>query len=231
MSSHPDVAIVRSLLNAIDDECEDGREWQFMPHALAALDRIESALMGTTRENLMPMLNTVTEQELAARAIAPRITETDLEAAINSEHYFTAQDGRNGALNAGTYSGREVPSDGDADLLPLGLLTICVLVLENGYTVTGTSACASPANFDADIGKRLARRDAVRQVWPLLGFQLRDRIHHAPALHAAAVALAIDADTCEHNAPIHADGGNQAQAELCRANAASYRAAIARLVP
>lgn len=179
----------------------------------------------------MPMLHTVTEAELAAKAIAPRITEADLEAEITSEHFFTAQHGRNGAMDAGAYSGREKPLKGDADLLPLSLLTICVLVLRNGYTVTGTSACASPANFDADVGKRLARQDAVRQVWPLLGYALRDRLHHAPAVHAAVVALDIAANTCEHNAPIHESAGNMEQAELSRANAASCRAAIARLVP
>lgn len=171
----------------------------------------------------MPMLNTVTEEELAARAFAPRVTEGDVEAAIASEHFFTAAHGVLGAWR----DGDAAPDGPDA----LALLTICVLVLRNGFTVTGTSACASPANFDADIGKSLARRDAVRQVWPLLGYALRDRLHHAPAVHAAAVELDIAANTLEHNAPIHADGGNQAQAELSRANAASCRAAIERLVP
>lgn len=179
----------------------------------------------------MPMLNTVTEAELAAKAIAPRITPNDIEAEITSEHFFTAQHGRNGAMDAGAYSGREKPLEGDADLLPLSLLTICVLVLRNGYTVTGTSACASPANFDADVGKRLARQDAVRQVWPLLGYALRDRLHHAPAVHAAVVALDIAARTCEGNAPVHVAMGNTEQAEASNANAVSYHAAIARLLP
>lgn len=169
----------------------------------------------------MPMLNTVTEAELAARAVAPRVTEADVEAAIESEHCFTAEHGVIGAW-------RDTGSSPDGHV-SLSLLTICVLVLRNGFTVTGTSACASPANFDADIGKRIARADAVRQLWPLLGYALRDRLHHAPAVHAAAVELDIAANTLEHNAPIHADGGNQAQAELSRANAASYRAAIERL--
>lgn len=56
----------------------------------------------------------------------------------------------------------------------LRLLTFCVLVLRNGFTITGQSACASPENFDADIGRRISRDDAIRQVWPLLGFRLRD---------------------------------------------------------
>lgn len=230
MSAHPDVAIVRSLLNAIDDECEPGQEWQFMPHALAALDRIESALMGTTQENLMQ--GTVTERELASKAVAPRVTEADLEAEITSEHCFTAAQGdlkaqEDAAFATGARDGaqaRPVPES-------LRLLTICVLVLRNGYTVTGTSACASPANFDADVGKRLARQDAVRQVWPLLGYALRDRLHHAPAVHAAVVALDVSARVCEGNAPVHASMGNHEQAETSTANAVSYRAAIARLQP
>lgn len=67
---------------------------------------------------------------------------------------------------------------------PLGLLTFCVLVLRNGFTVTGTSACASPENFDAEIGRKVARQDAVRQVWPLMGYQLREnlwQLQHGPA--------------------------------------------------
>ena len=44
----------------------------------------------------------------------------------------------------------------------LGLLTFCVLVLRNGFTVTGESACASPENFDAEIGRKVARANAVQ---------------------------------------------------------------------
>lgn len=55
--------------------------------------------------------------------------------------------------------------------------------------------------------------------------------HPGDDLDAAIALLMMSAETCDHNAPIHADGGNHAQADLCRANAASYRAAIARLVP
>lgn len=58
----------------------------------------------------------------------------------------------------------------------LGLLTFRVLVLRNGFTVTGESACASPENFDAAIGRRIARENAVQKIWPLLGFRLRDKL-------------------------------------------------------
>ena len=103
----------------------------------------------------------------------PRILPQDIENNIASEHYFTAREGRDGALAAGTYVGRERPVVGGADLLPLELLTFCVLVLKNGFTVTGESACASPENFDAEIGRKVARQNAVNKIWPLMGYELR----------------------------------------------------------
>lgn len=117
------------------------------------------------------------EQEIQAKGLtAPRVTPADIEAEIASEHYFTAWDGRLGALAHDAYVGRERPQKADADLLPLSLLTFAVLVLRNGFTVTGESACASPQNFDAEIGRKIARQNAVNKIWPLLGFRLRDRL-------------------------------------------------------
>lgn len=58
----------------------------------------------------------------------------------------------------------------------LGLLTFCVLVLKNGFTVTGESACASPENFDAEIGRKIARQNAVQKIWPLMGYELRTKL-------------------------------------------------------
>jgi hypothetical protein len=55
-------------------------------------------------------------------------------------------------------------------------LTFCVLVLRNGIMVTGQSACVSAANFDAEIGRKIARKNAVEQLWPLLGFRLADKL-------------------------------------------------------
>ena len=107
---------------------------------------------------------------------APRVTPADIEAAIRSEHYFTAMHGRSGAIDAGEYVGRESPAVNDADLMALRLLTICVLVLKNGFTVTGESACVSPENFDAEIGRKVARENAVDKMWPLLGYALKEKV-------------------------------------------------------
>ena len=55
-------------------------------------------------------------------------------------------------------------------------LTVCALTLRNGFTVTGESACASPENFNAEIGQKIARANAREKLWPLLGFRLRDEM-------------------------------------------------------
>ena len=94
-----------------------------------------------------------------------QITPADIEANIASEHYFTAGD----AAYPGEVVGSAYPK--------LQLLTFCVLVLRNGFTVTGESACVSPENFDAELGRKIARQSAISKVWPLLGFALKERLH------------------------------------------------------
>ena len=117
------------------------------------------------------------EQGIQAKGLtAPRVTPADIEANIASEHYFTGLNGREGALSAGGYVGRETPKQDNSDLVPLSLLTFCVLVLRNGFTVTGESACASPENFDAEIGRKIARQNAVSKILPLMGYELKQRL-------------------------------------------------------
>lgn len=106
------------------------------------------------------------EQEIQERGLtAPRITPADIEANIVSEFYFTAADGVRGESQLGTSPGGRAES--------LERLTFCVLVLKNGFTVTGESACASPENFNAEIGRKIARQNAAEKVWPLMGYELR----------------------------------------------------------
>lgn len=107
---------------------------------------------------------------------APRVTPQHIERIIMSEHYFTAADGRTGALVNGTYQGRERPLPEDDDVKQLGLLTFCVLVLANGFTVTGESACVSAENFNAEIGCQIARENAVNKIWMLEGYLLKQEL-------------------------------------------------------
>lgn len=57
-----------------------------------------------------------------------------------------------------------------------GKVTIALLTMVNGYVVVGFSACVSPENFDAEIGRRLAYDDAFRQLWALEGYLLAERM-------------------------------------------------------
>ena len=117
------------------------------------------------------------EQEIQSKGLtAPRVTQQDIEENIQSEHFFTAREGRMGAIDNETYVGRETPMPDNSDLKPLELLTFCVLVLKNGFTVTGESACASPENFDAELGRKIARQNAVQKIWPLMGYALKGRL-------------------------------------------------------
>ena len=107
------------------------------------------------------------EQEIQSKGadVAPRVTPADIEANIAYTVYFTAADGVCGAVM------QALPTEPS-----LNLLTFCVLVLRNGFTVTGESACASPENFNAEIGRKIARENAVAKVWPLMGYELRSKL-------------------------------------------------------
>jgi Phage protein (N4 Gp49/phage Sf6 gene 66) family len=122
------------------------------------------------------------EQEIQSKGLnAPRVTPADLEDAISSEHFFTAAQGDEKATEDAAFAAGKGSLQRDYEARSttpkaLELLTLCVLVLKNGFTVVGKSACASPENFDADLGRKIARADAVNQMWPLLGYALKDRL-------------------------------------------------------
>lgn len=97
-----------------------------------------------------------------AVAIKPRVTLDQIKSLITSERFFVDE-----------------------------TLTICVLTLANGYKVTGESASADPANFNAELGKKIAKEKATAQIWPLAGFLLRDKLHREdnPAVMRCKVVL------------------------------------------
>jgi len=88
----------------------------------------------------------------AAGKTAPRLTPDDIDRAIVSEMYH---------------------------VFPGTALTIAALTLRNGYIVTGESAAASPENFDAAIGRKIARENARNKIWGLEGYLLRERLSKA----------------------------------------------------
>lgn len=86
-------------------------------------------------------------------AVAPRVTLADVEAKVAHEEYAVFG----------------------------GVLTICVLHTANGFTVTGESACASPANFNEELGRKFARERAISKLWGFEGYALREVLHLAEA--------------------------------------------------
>ena len=139
------------------------------------------------------------EQEIQAKGLtAPRVTPADIEANIAGEYYFTAADGFRlhwltedhpkhdtrasvydiaSNVNVRSYASTCASIDATAGTpQPLGLLTFCVLVLRNGFTVTGESYCADAERFDAETGRNEARKDAINKAWPLMVYALKERL-------------------------------------------------------
>jgi len=98
------------------------------------------------------MNNQQIEQEIQKKQLlAPRVTPERLDEVIASVGYHV-------------FDGSQ--------------LTVCCLTLVNGFTVTGESACASPENFNAELGRKIARNNAKNKIWALEGYLLKDWLYH-----------------------------------------------------
>lgn len=96
------------------------------------------------------MNNQEIEQEIQDKGLtAPRVTQARIEEVIVGEDYH---------------------------IFPETTLTVCCLKLANGFTVTGESACASPENFDVELGRKIARENAKQKIWALEGYALREKL-------------------------------------------------------
>lgn len=101
-----------------------------------------------------------------------RVTLDELEAAIKHERYLNLGDSV--AIRGVSASGESTQVNGAP--APTFRTTLCVLVLDNDIVVVGKSACIDDRLFEAKVGREIARRDAIAQVWPLLGMRLADKI-------------------------------------------------------
>ena len=121
------------------------------------------------------------EQEIQDKGLnAPRLTPDHINSVIQRVHYFTAGDGYVGALTSSEeFNALPEHEHTVQPPLQLDLLTFCVIVLRNGFTVTGESACASPKNFNADIGQKVAYENAREKSWLLEGYLLKEKLYQA----------------------------------------------------
>lgn len=98
------------------------------------------------------MNETAIENEILSKGLtAPRLTPDDIDAVIGLVEYFRVT----------------------------AVLTVCVITLRNGFTVTGESACASPENYDKEIGNKIAFQNAREKIWALEGYLLKQRLYEA----------------------------------------------------
>lgn len=113
---------------------------------------------------------------------APRVTPEDIEAAIKAEWYVTGDSAFQDAFGASS------PAERDT----LRTSTWCYIQLHNGFTVVGHSAMVSAENFIPEVGRTIARKKAIDQLWPLMGFALRDRLHSAEQPAPASPLAELD---------------------------------------
>ena len=94
------------------------------------------------------------------------VSKEAIEAKIKSVYYFNGAD----AVKSAFVDPSALPAD---DLANLGLVTYCVIILENGFKVEGVSACVDPANYDEEKGKAYAYENAFEKIWEVEGYLLR----------------------------------------------------------
>ena len=136
------------------------------------------------------------EQEIQSKNLnAPRLTPGSIDSKIALEMYFTGS----GIIAAQTHCHhlglmRIQHHEGEDLHKPIETLTFCVLVLENGFTVTGESACASPENFDAEIGRKIAFENAREKIWLLEGYLLKEKLNHKIKIQEHFASQGVDAE-------------------------------------
>jgi hypothetical protein len=100
---------------------------------------------------------------------APKISLADIESEILSVAYTTGDNFLKHATIV-ERNDKTVPPDAHT-------VTVCMITMKNGWMVVGMSAPASPENYDASQGRKLAYDKCIQQIWPLMGYQLKEQLH------------------------------------------------------
>lgn len=137
------------------------------------------------------------EQEIQSKNLnAPRLKPADIDAVIVSEHYFTAAQGEAKALEDGAFVNGSLNG---AALRPipelLSQITFCVLILKNGYKISGVNhSGVSPENHDPELGRKLAYENARNKVWELEGYLLKEKLNHKIKIQEYFASQGVDAE-------------------------------------
>lgn len=97
---------------------------------------------------LAPPMSSEEVQKILGGQIFPKVTPESIKARITKVDYLT---------------------------LPDSTVTLCNITIENGFSVRGESACVDPRNFNQEVGKTIAYRNAFDKLWALEGYLLAER--------------------------------------------------------
>ena len=56
-------------------------------------------------------------------------------------------------------------------------MTVALVTMTNGHEIVGKAGCVDPDNYKQEIGEKIALEDAKDQIWPLLGFNLQQKLY------------------------------------------------------
>lgn len=62
------------------------------------------------------------------------------------------------------------------DYIPHGLLTLCVITLDNGYKVVGESSCINPSDYNYHLGCSLSYNDGLKNAMTILGYEFKTMV-------------------------------------------------------
>lgn len=104
-----------------------------------------------------PRTDVAIEQLIRSKGLnAPRLRPSDLDANITHTDFV-----------------KHVSAGGQ-------VLRWCVLTTRSGFAVTGRpSVSVSSENDDVEVGERVAYQNAKNELWPLMGYALKERLSGA----------------------------------------------------
>ncbi len=82
----------------------------------------------------------------------------------------------------------------DTEFSVQGTLTMCRIVVKNGFSFVGESACVDPANYNKEAGETISYSRAFDKMWPCYGFLLAEVRLHRASKAAEAAAAAVPGD-------------------------------------
>ena len=65
-------------------------------------------------------------------------------------------------------------------VLPDSTVTLCNITMQNGFSVRRESACVDARNFNVEIGKGLAHKNAFDKLWAFEGYLLAENRWRQP---------------------------------------------------